>query len=83
MGMTASAIGTIAVDAAVGVTPGPAPDGEPRTPEGVPEDLVEDSEEEPEVALEPVPKVVQEEALAEGAMITVRTAVARPPSHGA
>jgi hypothetical protein len=50
----------------VGATPGPAPDGEPRTPEGVPEDVVEDSEGEKEVALEPVPKVVREEAPAEG-----------------
>jgi hypothetical protein len=41
------------------------------------------SEGEPEVAPEPVPEVVQEEAPAEGAMITVCAAVAPPPSHGA
>jgi hypothetical protein len=42
-----------------------------------------ESEGEPEVAPEPVPEVVQEEAPAEGAMIVVRAAVAPPPSHGA
>jgi hypothetical protein len=35
------------------------------------------------VALEPMPEVVREEAPAEGAMITVRTAAAPPPSCGA
>jgi hypothetical protein len=70
MGTTASA-----ADAAIGVTPGPAPDGQPRTPEGVLEDVVEDSEGEPEV--------VWEEAPVEGAMITVRTTVAPSPSRGA
>jgi hypothetical protein len=44
---------------------------------------VEDSEGEPEVAPKPVPEVVREEAPAEGAMITVRAAVAPPPSRGA
>jgi hypothetical protein len=82
-GTTASAIGTATADATVGVTPGPAPDGQPRTPEGVPEDMVEDSEGEPEVAPESVPEVVREEAPAEGALITVRVAVAPPPSRGA
>jgi hypothetical protein len=38
---------------------------------------------EPEVAPELVPEVVQEEALAEGAMITVRMTATPPPSHGA
>jgi hypothetical protein len=41
------------------------------------------SEGEPEVAPEPVPEVVLEEAPVEGAMITVRAAVAPPPSRGA
>jgi hypothetical protein len=44
---------------------------------------VEDSEREPKVALEPVPEVVWEEALAEGAMIVVCAVVAPPPSRGA
>jgi hypothetical protein len=44
---------------------------------------VVESEGEPEVAPEPVPEVVQEEALAEGAMIVVRAAAAPPPSRGA
>jgi hypothetical protein len=82
VGMAASAIGTAATDAAVGVTPGPAPDGEPQTPEGVPKDVVEDYEEEPEVAPGPVPEVVREEAPVEGAMIVVRTAATPPPSRG-
>jgi hypothetical protein len=68
-------MGMAVADAAVGVALGPAPISEPRTPEGVPEDVVE-SEGEPEVALEPVPEVVQE-----GAMIVVRVAAAPPPSH--
>jgi hypothetical protein len=42
-----------------------------------------ESEEEPEVALEPVPEVVREEAPAEGAMIAVHVAAAPPPSRGA
>jgi hypothetical protein len=67
MGMPASTVETTAVEAAVGATLGPAPNGEPRTPEGVPEDVLEESE----VALKSVPEVVREEALAEGA---------RPPS---
>jgi hypothetical protein len=71
-----------AADAVVMVALGPAPDSEPRTPEGDPEDVVE-SEGELEVAPEVVPAVVQEEAPAEGDMITVCTAVAPPPSHGA
>jgi hypothetical protein len=83
MGTATSVVGTTAVDAAVGVTPGPALDGEPRTPEGVPEDMVEDSEGETEVASEPMLEVVREEAPAEGAMIVVRAAVAPPPSRGA
>jgi hypothetical protein len=83
IGTAASVIGIAVVDAAVGVTPGPTPDDQPRTPEGVPEDVVEDSEGEPEVALEPVTKVVREEAPAEGAMITVRAAASPLPSHGA
>jgi hypothetical protein len=45
--------------------------------------VVEDYEGEPEVAPEPVPEVVREEAPAEGAMITVRAAVVPPPSRGA
>jgi hypothetical protein len=44
---------------------------------------VVESEGEPEVALEPVPEVVHEEAPAEGAMIVVCAAVAPLPSHGA
>jgi hypothetical protein len=44
--------------------------------------VVEDSEE-PEVAPEPVLEVVRDEAPAKGAMITVRTAAAPPPSRGA
>jgi hypothetical protein len=83
MGMTASAIGTAAIDAAVGGTPGPAPDSESWTPEGVPEDVVEDSKEEPEVAPGPVLEVVQEKTPAEGAMITIRTVAAPLPSRGA
>jgi hypothetical protein len=83
MGTTASAVGTTAADAAVKVTPGPAPDGEPRTPEGVCEDVMEEYEEEPEVAAELVPEVVRRVALTEGAMITVRTVAAPPPSYGA
>jgi hypothetical protein len=84
MATSASVVGTTATDAAVGVTPGPAPDVEPWTPKGVPEDVVEDSDGEPEVAPGPVlvSEVVQEEAPAEGAMITVCAAVAPPPSHG-
>jgi hypothetical protein len=70
-----------AADAAVGVTPGPVPVSEPRTPKGAPEDVVE-SEREPEVAPKPVPEVVQEEAPTEGAMVTVRTVAAPPPSRG-
>jgi hypothetical protein len=66
MGTTASAAGTTAVEAAIGVTPGSARDGEPRTPKEVPEDVPEEPKVEPEVAPEPVPEVVQEEALAEG-----------------
>jgi hypothetical protein len=80
-----TAIGMAAADVAIRVTPGPAPDGEPQTPEGVPEDVVE-SEGEPEVASEPVPVVIQEEAPAEGAMIAVHAAGARTaplPSCGA
>jgi hypothetical protein len=73
-----AATGAAATDAVVGVALGPAPDSEPRTPKGVPENVVE-SEGEPEV----VPAVVQEEALAEGAMITICTVVAPPPSRGA
>jgi hypothetical protein len=45
--------------------------------------VVEDSEGEPEVAPEPVPEVVQEEALVEGAMIAVQAAAAPSPSRGA
>jgi hypothetical protein len=75
MGTTASAVGTTAADATVGVTPGPAPDGQPQTPEGVLEDVVEDYEGEPEV--------VWKEAPVEGAMIVIRTTVAPPPSRGA
>jgi hypothetical protein len=45
--------------------------------------MVEDSECEPEVASEPVPEVVREEAPTEGAMITIHAAAAPPPSHGA
>jgi hypothetical protein len=67
---------------AVGVTPGPALDGKPRTLEGVPEDVVE-SEGELEVAPVPVLEVVQKEAPAEGAMISVHAAATTPPSHGA
>jgi hypothetical protein len=78
MGTTTSAACTAATDVAVGATSGPALDGEPWTPDRVPKDIVEDSEEEPEVAPEPVPKVVWDEAPAEGAMITVCTAVAPP-----
>jgi hypothetical protein len=73
---------TATADVTVRVTPRSAPDGEPRTPEGVPEDVVE-AEGEPEVAPEPASEVVPEEALAEGAMIAVRVAVAPPPSRGA
>jgi hypothetical protein len=83
MGMAASAVGTTTVEAAVGVTLGPAPDGEPQTTEGVPEDVLGESEEEPEVVPELGPEVVREEAPAEGAMITIRTAAAPPPSCGA
>jgi hypothetical protein len=79
---TSTAMVSAAADAAVRATPVLAPNGEPRTPEGVPEDMVE-SEGEPEVALEPVTEVVQEEAPTEGAMITVCAAVAPPPSRGA
>jgi hypothetical protein len=61
----------------------PDPDGQPQTPEGVPEDVVEDSEGEAEVALEPVPEVVWEEAPTEGAMIDVCAAAAPLPSRGA
>jgi hypothetical protein len=75
-------MGAAVADAVVGVAPGPAPDSKPRTPKGVPEDVVE-SEGEPEVALEAVLAVVQEEAPAEGAMITVRMEAAPLPSHGA
>jgi hypothetical protein len=82
MGTTASVIGVAATDAAVRVTPGLAPDSEPRTPEGVREDM-EEYEEEPEVAPELVPEVVRREAPMEGAMITVRTVAAPPPSCGA
>jgi hypothetical protein len=81
--MATSTIGTAAAYAAIGATPGLASDGEPQTPKGVPEDVVEDSEGGPEVALEPVPKVVREEAPAEGPMIVVRVEVAPPPSRGA
>jgi hypothetical protein len=77
-----TATGTTAADVVVRVAPGPAPVSEPRTLEGVPEDMVE-SEGEPEVASEAVPKVVQEEAPAEGAMIAVRAAAAPPSSRGA
>jgi hypothetical protein len=42
-----------------------------------------ESKGEPEVAPKAVPEVVQEEALAEGAMITIHAAVAPPPSRGA
>jgi hypothetical protein len=45
--------------------------------------VLEESEEEPEVAPGPVPEVVQEEAPTEGAMITVRTTAAPPPTRGA
>jgi hypothetical protein len=83
IGTAASTASTATADAAVGVTPGLAPDSEPRTPEGVPEDVTEESEEELEVAPESVLEVVREEAPAEGAMITVRTAAAPPPSCGA
>jgi hypothetical protein len=72
----ATVTGAAAADTFVGVAPGLAPISEPWTPEGVPEDVME-SEGEPEV----VPEVVQEEAPAEGAMITIRTAVAPSPSH--
>jgi hypothetical protein len=75
-------MGTATADAAVEVTPGPAPVSEPRTPEGVPEDVVE-FEGEPELAPEPVLEVVQEEALAEGAMNVVRVVAAPLPSRGA
>jgi hypothetical protein len=44
---------------------------------------VVESEGEPEVALEPVPEVVPEVALEEGAMIAVRMAAIPPPSRGA
>jgi hypothetical protein len=71
-----TATGMAVADAAVRVVLGLAPISEPWTPEGVPEDMVE-SEGEPEVALEPVPEVVQE-----GAMIAVRVVAAPPPSHG-
>jgi hypothetical protein len=64
--MAASAVGTAAIDAAVGMTPRPTPDGQLQTLEGVLEDVVEDSEGEPEVAPESVPEVVWEEAPAEG-----------------
>jgi hypothetical protein len=77
MGMAASTIGTAAADAAVGATPGPAPNSKPWTPGGFPEDVVEDSEG------EPVPEVVWEEAPAEGAIITIHAAAAPPPSRGA
>jgi hypothetical protein len=82
-GMTASVVGTATAVTTIRATPGPAPDGKPQTPEGVPEDVKEEFEEEPEVAPEPVPEVVREEAPAEGAMITIRTAVAPLPSCGA
>jgi hypothetical protein len=42
-----------------------------------------ESEGESEVAPEPVPEVVQEEAPAEEAKIAVHVAVAPPPSRGA
>jgi hypothetical protein len=50
---------------------------------GYTERLVEDFEGEPEVAPEPVPEVVREEAAAEGAMIAVRAVAAHPSSRGA
>jgi hypothetical protein len=75
---TTVVMGAAAVDAVVGAALGLAPVSEPRSPEGVPEDVME-SEGEPEVA----PEVVQEEAPAEGAMITVCTMAAPPPSRGA
>jgi hypothetical protein len=78
----ADATGTTAADVVVGVALRLAPISEPRTPEGVPEDVVE-SEGEPEVAPEAVLEVVQEEALVQGAMITVHTTAAPPPSRGA
>jgi hypothetical protein len=78
----AIATGTAATDATVRAALGPAPISEHRTPEGVSEDVVE-SEGEPEVAPKPVPEVVQEEAPAKGAMITVRAAAAPLPSCGA
>jgi hypothetical protein len=74
--------GVAAVDAVVRVALGPAPVSEPRTLEGVLEDVVE-FEGEPEVALQVVPKVDQEEAPAEGATIAVHMAVAPPPFRGA
>jgi hypothetical protein len=55
------------------VTLGAATCGEPQTPEWVPEDVLEESEE-PEMASEPMPVVVPDEVLAEGAMIVARTA---------
>jgi hypothetical protein len=70
-------MGAAAIDAVVRAALGLTPANEPRTPEGVLEDVME-SEGEPEVA----PEVVQEEALAEGAMIAVRTVVAPLPSRG-
>jgi hypothetical protein len=42
-----------------------------------------ESEGEPEVAPVPVLEVVQKEAPAEAAMISVHAAAATPPSHGA
>jgi hypothetical protein len=45
--------------------------------------VLEESEEDPKVAPKPEPEVVREEAPTEGAMITICTTVAPPPSRGA
>jgi hypothetical protein len=74
-------MGAAAADVVVGAAPGPAPINEPWSPKGVPEDVVE-YEGELEVVPEAVLEVVQE-APTEGAMITIHTAAAPPPSHGA
>jgi hypothetical protein len=82
MGTFAPATYTTVVEVVVGATPGLATDGEPQTPTGVPDDVLGESEKELEMAPEPVPEVVLEQVLVEGAMITARV-VAPSPSHGA
>jgi hypothetical protein len=70
-------MGCTTAEAAVGATSGSATGSEPQTPKGVLEDVLE----EPEVASEPVPKVVPGEVPTEGAMIAELT-VTPSPSHG-